>query len=166
MIKKLSLKQIDAIIFDFDGVLTDNRVYIDQNGREMVCCHRGDGLAFDVLRKKTIKLFILSTENNPVVSCRGKKLKVPVFQGVNNKLKSIKILLGKENINLEKVMFVGNDLNDYNVMKVCGIAVCPSDSHPRILDVASIVLETKGGHGVVREIVERVLGINIIKELD
>lgn len=163
--KTISLDLLEAIIFDFDGVLTDNRVFVDQTGREMVCCNRGDGIAFDVLRKTHVKLFILSTEINEVITCRGKKLGIEVFQGVTDKLNSLKKLSIQYGFNLDKTLFVGNDLNDYCVMHGCGFSVCPADSHPRILDIASTRLKTEGGKGVVRELVEIIFGIDIVKTL-
>lgn len=161
----ISLDLLEAIIFDFDGVLTDNRVYVDQSGHEMVCCNRCDGLAFDVLKRAPVKLFILSTEKNEVVTCRGKKIGIEVFQGVADKLSSLKKLSIQNGFNLEKTLFVGNDLNDYDVMQGCGFSACPADSHSRILDIASIVLNSKGGEGVVRELVEMVFKIDIVKML-
>ena len=87
--KNIDWKSLDVIIFDFDGVLTNNKVLLDQDGKEWVVCHRGDGLAFDVFRKLNIRVCILSTEKNPVVAARAKKLQVPVIQGVSNKLEAL-----------------------------------------------------------------------------
>lgn len=151
-----------AIVFDFDGVLTDNMVYTDQDGRESVCCSRGDGLAFDALRRTDLMLFILSTEVNPVVAARGKKIGVPVYHGAGRKDEALRILAMEHEFDLEATMYVGNDLNDYRAMLLCGTKVCPGDSHPRIKELADIVLKTRGGHGVVREIVEDVLGLDML----
>lgn len=159
----MSLKKIKFIIFDFDGVLTDNKVYLDQNGGEFVQCSRADGLAFDVLKKLDYKLFIVSTEKNPVVTTRANKLKVPVVQGIENKKTILLDMKTKNKIDLNETMYVGNDLNDYNAMKICGIKCCPAGSHPKIIEISDIVLTTKGGNGVVREIVEKVLKIDLLK---
>ena len=153
--------QLEAIVFDFDGVLTDNRVFVDEDGREMVCCHRGDGLAFDVLKQTHLQLFILSTETNLVVTRRGEKLRIPVFQSTKDKKSSLERLASEKNFSLGKTLFVGNDLNDYQVMQICGFSACPSDSHPKILEIATFPLNKKGGNGVVREIVEQTLQIDI-----
>jgi 3-deoxy-D-manno-octulosonate 8-phosphate phosphatase (KDO 8-P phosphatase) len=157
--------QLEAIVFDFDGVLTDNRVFVDQDGREMVCCHRGDGLAFDVLKRTHLQLFILSTETNPVVTSRGQKLRVPVYQSTKDKKSSLEKLALGGNFSLEKTLFVGNDLNDYDAMQICGFSACPSDSHPKILEIATFTLNKKGGGGVVREIVEQTLQIDVLRML-
>ena len=100
----LNNKKIDVLFTDFDGVLTDNNVYLDQNGNEMVCCSRADGLAFDVLRQTHLKLFILSTETNSVVSRRGEKLKIPVFQGIKDKQTSLEELSQHEGFSLAKMI--------------------------------------------------------------
>jgi 3-deoxy-D-manno-octulosonate 8-phosphate phosphatase (KDO 8-P phosphatase) len=163
--KEILLNSIDAFIFDFDGVLTNNLVYLDQNGKESVGCSRADGLAFDVLRKLDKPAFILSTENNPVVAMRAKKLKVPVVQGVADKVEAIKELVNKNNYNLKNIIYVGNDLNDYLVMRLCGYSACPADSHPKIKSISSVILKMKGGNGVVRELLEEVLGLDFVKIL-
>ena len=81
-VKVMDIKDLDALIFDFDGVLTDNKVYVDENGKESVCCNRADGLAFDALRKLEIPVYILSTNQILLFLVRARKLKVPVIQGV------------------------------------------------------------------------------------
>lgn len=162
---QIPINLIEAIVFDFDGVLTDNLVYINQNGDESVCCSRSDGLAIDVLRKLKISCYILSTEKNNVVRMRAKKLQIEAIQGVHDKANEIKKFSDEKNYKLEKVLYVGNDLNDYAAMKLCGYSVCPSDSHIEIKKIADIVLKSSGGKGVVREIVEDVLSINLIATL-
>jgi N-acylneuraminate cytidylyltransferase/3-deoxy-D-manno-octulosonate 8-phosphate phosphatase (KDO 8-P phosphatase) len=106
----MNINELDALIFDFDGVLTDNKVYINENGIESVCCSRADGLAFDALRKLDIPVYILSTESNPVVAVRGRKLSVPVIQGSSNKLISLKNLCEENGYSLKNILFSGNDL--------------------------------------------------------
>ena len=162
---KISIDNIDAFVFDFDGVLTNNLVQIDENGRESVSCSRADGLAFDVLKKLNKPAFILSTEKNSVVAMRAKKLKIPAIQGVPDKVEAIKELADKKNYNLKSILYVGNDLNDYLVMQVCGYTACPIDSHPRIKEISENILTTKGGDGVVRELLEQVFNLDFIKIL-
>lgn len=159
---KILINDVDAFIFDFDGVLTNNQVYVNQSGEELVACSRSDGLAFDVLKKIKKPAFILSTEQNPVVSMRAKKLKIKVMQGVADKEKAIKDLAFKNNFSLENILYIGNDLNDYLAMKVCGFSVCPIDSHPKIKEISKHVLNTRGGNGVIRELLEEVFDLNFI----
>ena len=161
----MTLDDIDVFIFDFDGVLTNNYVYLDQNGIESVACSRADGLAFDVLRRLNKPSFILSTEKNRVVEARAQKLQISVLQGAENKVLGIKEIIKKENCKLENVLYVGNDLNDYLVMSICGFTACPADSHEKIKQISNIVLKTNGGHGVVRELLEDILDLDFIEIL-
>ena len=161
----LSLEDIDLFIFDFDGVLTDNLVYLDQNGIEAVSCSRADGLAFDVLRKLKKPVYILSTEKNTVVSTRAKKLGVPVLQSIENKEEALRDFVSRQDYQLANILYVGNDLNDYKVMKICGFTACPADSHEKIKQISTIVLKTNGGLGVVRELLEDVLNLDFIEIL-
>ena len=161
----MTLDDIDAFVFDFDGVLTNNLVKIDENGKESVSCSRADGLAFDVLRKINKPVYILSTEKNIVVKARAKKLKIPAIQGVVDKVEAIKTLATDHNYSLKNILYVGNDLNDYLVMQLCGYSACPADSHSKIKSVSSIILSTNGGDGIVRELLEEILNLDFIKIL-
>jgi len=163
--QSILIDDIDAFIFDFDGVLTNNLVLIDQDGRELVSCNRSDGLAFDVLRKLKKPTYIVSTEKNLVVSARAKKLNIPLFQGVSDKTKTIQTLVDEYGYSASRILYVGNDLNDFKVMKNCGYTVCPADSHPAIQELSDIVLNTSGGGGVVRELLEDILELNFIEIL-
>ena len=162
---KISLDNIDVFVFDFDGVLTNNLVQIDENGKESVSCSRADGLAFDVLRKLNKSVYILSTEKNPVVLARAKKLKVKVLQGIKNKADTLSILSESKEYDLSRILYVGNDLNDFHAMKICGYSACPIDSHIKIKEISNIVLNTRGGEGVVRELLEEVFDLDFIKIL-
>jgi len=163
--KLITLENIDAFIFDFDGVLTNNLVFVDQDGKELVSCNRSDGLAFDVLRKLKKPSYILSTEKNPIVSARAKKLKIQAIQGVEDKVQELLSLAKTNEYNLNRVLYVGNDINDYKAMKLCGYSACPSDSHEKIRSIATFVLQKKGGNGVIRELLEVKLNIDFIKTL-
>lgn len=159
------IDQIEAFVIDFDGVLTNNLVHVDQDGKETVSCSRSDGLAFDALKKLNKNCYIVSTEENSVVSIRAKKLKVPVIQGVVDKAEAVKELTIKYNYNLKNILYVGNDLNDYYAMKICGYSACPADSHLRIKEISKITLSINGGHGVIRCLLEDFLNIDLIKVL-
>ena len=161
----MNIDKIDAFIFDFDGVLTDNFVHTDENGKELVSCSKADGLAFDVLHKLRKPAYILSTEQNPVVTARAKKLKIQVLQGIGNKSQALKNIANEKGYNLQNILYIGNDLNDYFAMQLCGYTACPIDSHKAIKSIATIVLKTKGGKGVVRELLEDILQIDFIKIL-
>lgn len=159
------INQIEAFVIDFDGVLTNNLVHVDQDGKETVSCSRSDGLAFDALKKLNKNCYIFSTEENSVVSIRAKKLKVPVIQGVVDKAEAIKELTIKYDYNLKNILYVGNDLNDYYAMKICGYSACPADSHLRIKEISKVILSVNGGQGVIRCLLEDFLNIDLIKVL-
>jgi 3-deoxy-D-manno-octulosonate 8-phosphate phosphatase (KDO 8-P phosphatase) len=150
------------IVFDFDGVLTDNRVIVSEDGTESVICNRADGLAFDMFRKANIPCIILSTETSKVVAARAEKLKIPVVQKSKDKVKSLKAICLERSISLSDVWYVGNDLNDLEVMKIVGTTFCPSDSHPLIKEISQHELSKKGGLGVAREIMEKFLELHKI----
>ena len=163
--KHHKIENIDAFIFDFDGVITNNFVYLDENGIETVRCSRADGLAFELLRSLDKPTYFLSSETNLVVSARAKKLKVETIQGVKDKLDEVYKLSKKNNYKISNICYVGNDLNDYAVMEKCGITACPSDSHREIKNLAKIELQSKGGEGVIRELLEKVFCLDLRKVL-
>jgi len=159
----ISIEDLDALVFDFDGVLTDDRVYVDDTGKETVRCNRTDGIAFDILRTTPLRLFILTTERNAVATHRAAKLQIPAVHGVSDKLQAVKELAQTNGFALARTLYVGNDVNDFGAMQACGFSACPADSHPRIQEIARFRLERNGGDGVAREIVERVLGLDPVK---
>ncbi len=142
------------IVSDFDGVMTDNQVWINENGEETVMVSRADGMGIEMLRSCGIEVIIMSTETNAVVSARAKKLKIPVLQAVKDKGITLKKYCDERNINLSDVMYVGNDINDLPALKIAGYKVVPNDAYKQVKDIADVVLRTNGGQGVLREIAE------------
>jgi YrbI family 3-deoxy-D-manno-octulosonate 8-phosphate phosphatase len=149
--------QVDLIVLDFDGVLTDNRVWVDQNGLERVAAHRGDGMGISRLKKAGYEVIVLSTETNPVVAARCKKLNIPVYQGINDKGSALKKLFDEREINPDNVVYVGNDVNDLPCFSLVGCAVAVADAHPDVRPHADLILSTKGGYGAVRELSDLIL---------
>jgi len=151
-------ERISYLVMDFDGVLTDDKVYVDQDGRETVRCSRSDGFGIALLKEKSsIQAMILSRETNPVVTARAKKLDIEVFQSVLNKDLALKSLIEERNLKPEEIIYIGNDLNDLVVLPLVGYFVCPADAHPQVLRQADLVLNHLGGKGAVRELVEKIL---------
>lgn len=146
---------VELILFDFDGVLTDNRVWVNQDGSESVCCNRADGLGFSLLQEAGIQCMIVSTETNPVVAERARKLGVPIIQSVADKGDAVMKICRDRNIAPAKVAFVGNDLNDLPALRVVGKRLCPCDASLEVRRICHPVLRTRGGAGVVREIAVR-----------
>jgi N-acylneuraminate cytidylyltransferase len=150
--KKIFISNVSAIVFDFDGVLTNNKVYVSEKGEETVRCDRGDGFTFELLKKLGLKIFILSSEKNSVVKMRAKKLNIDLIYGSKNKKNDLKELCKKHSLDLKKLVYVGNDINDLEAMKVCGFSFAVADAVKEIKKVADFVLESKGGEMVAREI--------------
>jgi len=148
----IKLSELDLLVYDCDGVLTDNRVWLSEDGKETVSFNRSDGLAINYLRKKGVKQIILSTEVNPVVRKRAEKLHIECINGVEDKLEMLKKYLTEKNMMISKVLYVGNDINDLEVMQQVGIPIAPADAHHSIRQIARIITHTKGGEGVIREI--------------
>ena len=149
--KYTSLITVKAVVMDFDGVHTDNLVYVDENGIESVRCSRSDGMGIAALREAGFKLLILSKERNPVVSRRGEKLNVEVIQGCDDKLEALKIWLALHNISSQQCIYVGNDINDLECLQFVGISVSPSDAHESVGHAVTWRLSNSGGRGAIRE---------------
>ncbi|CAL9459943.1 cytidylyltransferase domain-containing protein [Streptomyces sp. enrichment culture] len=149
---------IDAVVLDFDGTQTDDRVLIDADGREFVSVHRGDGLGVAALRRSGLKLLILSTEQNPVVAARAHKLKIPVLHGVDRKDLALKQWCEEQGIAPERVLYVGNDVNDLPCFALVGWPVAVASAHDAVRGAARAVTTLPGGDGAVREIAGWILG--------
>lgn len=151
------LRKTGIIFFDFDGVFTDNHVYVTTDGVESVRCWRGDGIGLQKLKKLQIPIYIISTEKNKVVASRAQKLGIPCYQDVNEKLEIVKKLLIQHEVTEDRAMFVGNDENDLSALNYVGIPVIPKDAAaPLLVNKKFIQCETAGGEGVVREICESI----------
>ncbi len=143
---------IDAVVLDFDGTQTDDRVLIDADGREFVSVHRGDGLGIAALRRSGLRLLILSTEQNPVVAARARKLKLPVLHGVDRKDLALKQWCEEQGIAPERVLYVGNDVNDLPCFALVGWPVAVASAHDAVRGAARAVTTLPGGDGAIREI--------------
>jgi N-acylneuraminate cytidylyltransferase len=155
MTGKLPIDAIDLVVFDFDGVMTDNRVLVFQDGTEAVFCNRADGLGIDRLREAGMKMLILSTEKNSVVAARARKLQIPVAHGESDKSSYLVSYLAKNKIDPSRVAYVGNDTNDLGCLSLVGLPVVVADAAPEVRHVAKWILSRKGGDGAVREFCDR-----------
>ena len=160
---------IRTIVFDFDGVFTNNKVYLNDQGHEFVQCNRSDGLGFDFLRrfqaikKWKVDYFILSTEKNLAASARAKKLGINIVQGVNDKVQFLEAQAGLSvgsGDYWKSLIYFGNDLNDLFAIKKAGFSVSPSDAHPTVLAEANLVLPVAGGDGCVRYFIELLMNLD------
>jgi len=148
--KRIKLESIDLIVYDFDGVMTNNKVLVFEDGKEAVFCNRADGLAISKINDTGIPQIILSTEENNVVTARAKKLGIKAIQGISNKKDCLVKYCKKKHYALKKVIYIGNDTNDLEAMKCVGYPLAPQDASSQIKKIAMIVFSKKGGEGVVR----------------
>jgi YrbI family 3-deoxy-D-manno-octulosonate 8-phosphate phosphatase len=157
---------VDAIVTDFDGVHTDDGVFVAQDGTEGVLVSREDGMGVSMARKAGIRLLILSTETNPVVSARAAKLKVPVLQGLGDKATALREWLDGEGLDPNRVAYLGNDVNDLGCLGLVGWPVAVANAHPDVQAAARMVLRRRGGAGAVRELCELVVQATARRQLD
>lgn len=157
---EMDVRAVRLVVFDFDGVFTDNMVYVSEDGSEAVRCYRGDGIGLRKLDQLGIATAIISTETNPVVSARARKLKIHCLQGCEDKRATLVSMIEERGLSLQQVAFVGNDINDLSCLECVGFPIVVQDAHPDVLSHAKYRTQTKGGYGAVREICdffERVL---------
>jgi len=152
-------EQIDLIVSDFDGVITDNRVWVNEEGIEYVAAYRSDSIGVQYLRTIGIELMILSSELNRVVEARARKMSVEVIHGIglHDKGRVMREVLEQKNIKVENVIYIGNDLNDLPCFEVAGWSVAVADAYPAVLRAADHVLSKTGGHGALRELIDLIL---------
>lgn len=150
--KQIEWEKIKIIISDFDGVMTDDRVLVDEEGKESVYVSRADGQAVHILRNLGIELVIMSTETNGVVGKRAQKLGVECVQSIRDKAKCLKEYCEHRNILLDNVAYIGNDINDYEAMKLAEIKIVPQDAYEEVKQIADYITTVNGGYGVVREV--------------
>lgn len=153
------LRGIKLLAMDFDGVLTDNKVFIDEDGKETVICDRSDSLGIKMLKteKKEIDIIVISKETSKVVKARCEKLHIDHLIGIDDKLEALKGIIEEKNLGFENVAYIGNDVNDIECIQNSGIGVAVADSLKHVLQVADIVTTKRGGHGAVREFCDMLL---------
>ena len=153
MKKKLKKQELPKIIFtDFDGCLTDDRVWLNQDGEEFVAANRKDGLAINRLKALGIRVVITSTETNRVVTARATKLGIEALQGLLDKVEAIENYISKNNLTWKDSWYIGNDINDLGAIQKAQLSICPKDGVKVIRNQADVVLKTKGGYGILSEI--------------
>lgn len=146
------MKALRLVIYDFDGVMTNNKVHVDENGVESVEVSRADGYGVSQIKKLGIEQGIISTEPNPVVKRRAEKLKIPVVHDVQDKGMIFRNYVQNLGLSMNEVMYIGNDLNDYDAIIQAGLKGAPEDAEQEILAIADWISSRKGGDGVIREL--------------
>jgi len=152
-------KRVKLIVFDFDGVFTDNRVLVMQDGREGVFCSRSDGLGIKMLNKTGVKLRVISAENNPVVKARCKKLRLVCIQGCKDKLRALEKEMKLLGVSSKETAYVGNDVNDLECLRTVFLPIGVANSRADIVGAVKYITENEGGNGAVRELCDLVLEV-------
>ncbi len=145
-------QKVDLVVFDFDGVMTDNRVWVDANGRELVSANRGDGWGLARLKETGVQIVVLSTETDPVVAARCRKLGIEAIRGIKDKTKALRELMESRGIEPNQTIYLGNDVNDVGCFPLVACALVVEDAHPEAQSQADIILTKRGGQGAVREL--------------
>ncbi len=152
------LSRIRFVVFDFDGVFTDNRVWTNERGEESVACWRGDAQGLRRLEEVGVEHLIISTEGNAAVGARARKIRATCIQGVDDKAPVLREEVARRGLTLEETAYLGNDVNDAGCLEIVGLPVVPADAWPEVVSLAEIVLTRPGGHGCVRELCDAVWG--------
>ena len=150
-------QKIKLLVLDFDGVMTDNKVIVDENGKESVICNRSYGFGIELLKKAGIDVIVISKEKNKVVSARCKKLNIDCIQSIDKKIVVLQKEIEKKNLLVENVCFIGNDINDIECIKFVGIGIAVNDAYEDVKSISDYITRKKGGEGAIREICDLIL---------
>lgn len=161
LLKKLA-KRIDLMVFDFDGVFTDNRVLVAQDGTEAVFCSRGDGMGLLMARKAGLKLLVITKEDGKIAAARCRKLGIPCIQGIDHKGAVLEKEARRLKIDLKNIAYMGNDINDLECLEIVGLPVCVADAFPEVKKASLYVTKAYGGKGAIREFCDLVLKAKLI----
>jgi 3-deoxy-D-manno-octulosonate 8-phosphate phosphatase (KDO 8-P phosphatase) len=145
------IRSIRLVVFDFDGVFTDNTVYFSQDGVEMVRCWRSDGLGLRRLEQAGLQVVVVSTEENPIVSKRCAKMKVECIQGCADKTLILEQLAKKRGLAWKEIAYLGNDINDAGCLARVGLPMLVADAYKEVVPLARWQTTANGGYGAVRE---------------
>ncbi len=157
---KSKFSDVRLVLLDFDGVITDNYVYVSENGTEVVKCNRSDGIGISRIKKIGIQCCVISSEKNSVVEIRCKKLNIPFKQNVKNKELAVLEFCNEYKVDIKNTLFLGNDINDIPAFKIVGFPVAVSDAYPEVKKYVSYETDAKGGQGAVREVCDLIFNSN------
>lgn len=160
----LARAQIRALITDFDGVHTDNSVFLDMDGREFVRCSRADGMGIEMLRRRGLKLLILSRESDGVVAARARKLKMECAHDVKDKLPVLDGWRQRNGLSWQELAYIGDDINDIECLEACGFSAAPGNARPEVKDICQVVLRCSGGEGALRELCDHLIDSALVPE--
>jgi YrbI family 3-deoxy-D-manno-octulosonate 8-phosphate phosphatase len=154
-----TLRKIRLVVFDFDGVFTDNAVWVREDGIELVRCSREDGMGISLVRNSGlgVELIVLSAEENPVVAARCRKLRIRAVQGIEDKASKLEEIASEMSLTLSEIAYVGNDINDRDCLLKVGLPIVVADAHSSVATLGRLRTQKNGGHGAVREVCDALL---------
>jgi len=155
----VDIEKIKIFFFDFDGVFTNNKVIVSEDGKESVVCSRSDGIGLNQLKAYGYDLCVISSEINPLVNIRCKKLKIESFNEVEDKGLLIKKILKSKSLNKENAAFIGNDINDIPAYESVFLKIAVSDRNHAIDNYVSFLTTLAGGEGAVREVCDKIISL-------
>ena len=150
------LAEIRLVVFDFDGVFSDNRVWTNERGEESVACFRGDALGLRRLDEVGVEYFVLTTETNDAVPARARKIRIECIRGIEDKLPVLREEVERRGFSLAETAYLGNDVNDAECLAAVGLPVVPADAWAEVVPLAKLVLARAGGYGCVRELCDAI----------
>ena len=154
------MNDISTFIFDVDGVLTDSSVLVTETGEMQRIMNIRDGFAMKAALESGYNVWIISGGNNAGVRIRFQNLGLTeIHLSAPDKVITFKNLIAKHNINSENVLYMGDDIPDYHVMKLVGLASCPQDAVPEIKSISNYISHINGGRGAVRDVIEQVMKV-------
>lgn len=156
---KAKISRIKGLIMDVDGTMTDGKVLVNEHEEEFAVFSRLDGMGIELWQKFGYRAGIISKEKVSIATARAKKLQIDCHQGVEDKLSQAKELVRNWGLGLNQVCFVGDDVNDVELLKKVNFSACPSDAQPEVLRVVDFVLSSKRGQHVIRELTDLILSV-------
>lgn len=151
------MTDIKLVALDFDGVITNNKVITDEDGKESVICDRSDGIGIEMLKKAGVRVIVISSEMNGVVEKRCTKLGIESHTGIKDKLLELKLVMSSARLSREEVVYVGNDINDLSCLMHAGYPICVKGSPPEVKELSRYETKREGGNGAVREVCELIV---------
>jgi YrbI family 3-deoxy-D-manno-octulosonate 8-phosphate phosphatase len=151
-----ALSEIRLVVFDFDGVFTDNRVWTNERGEESIACWRGDSLGLRRLAEVGVDCFVITQEWNEAVPARARKIRIECISGIEDKLSVLREEVQRRGVALAETAYLGNDVNDAECLAAVGLPVVPADAWHEVVPLAKLVLTRAGGYGCVRELCDAV----------
>jgi YrbI family 3-deoxy-D-manno-octulosonate 8-phosphate phosphatase len=150
------LGDVRLVVFDFDGVFSDNRVWTNEHGEESVACYRGDSAGLRRLDEVGVDYFVITQETNDAVPARARKIRIECIRGVDDKLPVLRTELERRGVALAETAYLGNDVNDAECLAAVGLPVVPADAWHEVVPLAKLVLTRAGGYGCVRELCDAI----------